>query len=92
MEILSTESPFESKRYEASLTADGRYRLLVEGITDYAIYLLSPGGTVTSWNRGAQLFKGYEADEIIGRNFCEFYTPEDRAAGLPARALETAAR
>jgi PAS domain S-box-containing protein len=79
-------------RYEATLSADGRYRLLVEGISDYAIYLLSPGGTVTSWNKGAELFKGYSAHEIIGRNFSEFYTPEDRAAGLPAHALEVAAR
>jgi PAS domain S-box-containing protein len=86
-----TENRTQS-RYEASLTAEGRYRLLVEGISDYAIYLLSPGGTVTSWNKGAELFKGYSAHEIIGRNFSEFYTPEDRAAGLPAHALEVAAR
>jgi PAS domain S-box-containing protein len=79
-------------RYEASLTADRRYRLLVEGISDYAIYLLSPEGDVTSWNRGAERFKGYSADEIIGRHFSEFYTPEDREAGLPARALDTAVR
>jgi PAS domain S-box-containing protein len=78
--------------YETSVTEDGRYRLLVEGISDYAIYLLSPAGIVTSWNRGAQLFKGYTADEIIGRHFSEFYTPEDRQNGLPARALDTALR
>jgi PAS domain S-box-containing protein len=78
--------------YEATLTTDGRYRLLVEGISDYAIYLLSPEGIVTSWNRGAQRFKGYAAEEIIGRHFSEFYTPEDREANLPARALETALR
>ena len=77
---------------EASLTVDGRYRLLVEGITDYAICLLSPEGIVTSWNRGAERFKGYKADEIIGRHFSEFYTPEDRESGLPTRALETASR
>jgi PAS domain S-box-containing protein len=94
-ETLPTEPSFEARRqerYQASLKADDRYRLLVEGITDYAIYLLSPDGTVTSWNRGAEIFKGYNADEIIGRHFSDFYTPEDRAAGLPARALETAAR
>src|ERR1700678_3652073 len=84
--------PERQGRYEASLTADGRYRLLVEGISDYAIYLLSPDGTVTSWNRGAEIFKGYRADEIIGRHFSEFYTPEDRENGAPARALEMAAR
>jgi PAS domain S-box-containing protein len=80
------------ERYEASLSADGRYRLLVEGISDYAIYLLSPEGYITSWNRGAERFKGYKADEIIGRHFSEFYTPKDRESGLPKRALETAAR
>jgi PAS domain S-box-containing protein len=80
------------ERHEASQSADGRYRLLVEGISDYAIYLLSPGGTITSWNKGAELFKGYTANEIIGRHFSEFYTPEDRESGLPARALDIAAR
>jgi PAS domain S-box-containing protein len=79
-------------RYEESLTEDGRYRLLVEGISDYAIYLLSPTGTITSWNRGAEIFKGYTADEIVGRHFSEFYTREDRENGLPARGLEIAAR
>jgi PAS domain S-box-containing protein len=81
-----------SGRYEAPLTADGRYRLLVEGISDYAIYLLSPEGTVMSWNRGAEISKGYKADEIIGRHFSEFYTPEDRKIGAPERALEMAAQ
>jgi PAS domain S-box-containing protein len=81
-----------ANRFEDSLTADGRYRLLVEGISDYAIYLLSPEGVVTSWNRGAERFKGYTADEIIGRHFSEFYTPEDREAGFPRRALDTAVR
>jgi len=80
------------ERYEAPLATDGRYRLLVEGISDYAIYLLSPEGYITSWNRGAERFKGYKADEIIGRHFSEFYTPKDRESGLPKRALETAAR
>ena len=84
--------PERHGRYDASLTADGRYRLLVEGISDYAIYLLSPEGTVTSWNRGAERFKGYTADEIIGRHFSEFYTPEDRKNGKPERALEMAAQ
>jgi PAS domain S-box-containing protein len=86
-----TPGTVEHERHEASLT-DGRYRLLVEGISDYAIYLLSPEGYITSWNRGAERFKGYKADEIIGRHFSEFYTPKDRESGLPKRALETAAR
>ena len=93
LQTVETNSrPERLGRHDASLTADGRYRLLVEGISDYAIYLLSPEGTVTSWNRGAERFKGYTADEIIGRHFSEFYTPEDRKNGNPERALEIAAR
>src|SRR5450432_845908 len=75
-----------------SMSDDSRYRLLVEAVTDYAIYMLDPSGIVTSWNPGARRFKGYTAREIIGQHFSHFYTAEDRAAGLPARALETAAR
>jgi PAS domain S-box-containing protein len=77
--------------YEASRTDDGRYRLLVESITDYAIYMLSPEGVVTSWNAGAQRFKGYQPSEIIGRHFSAFYTEKDRNDGLPERALRIAA-
>ncbi len=75
---------------QASLNDDDRYRLLIEGITDYAIYMLDPEGQVTSWNAGAQRFKGYQPFEIIGEHFSRFYTEEDRAAGVPARALRTA--
>ena len=81
-----------SDRYLASLTEEGRYRLLIEAVTDYAIYLLDPLGFVTTWNPGAQKFKGYTAEEIIGQPFSRFYTEEDQKSGLPARALETAAR
>jgi PAS domain S-box-containing protein len=75
--------------YENAQTHDGRYRLLVEGIIDYAIYMLDPTGIVTTWNAGAERFKGYRAEEVIGRHFSLFYTPEDKASGLPARALRT---
>lgn len=71
---------------------DERYRLLLEAITDYAIYMLDREGHVSSWNPGAERFKGYMADEIIGTHFSRFYTDEDRAAGLPAQVLETAER
>ena len=81
-----------AKRSEESLTEDRRYRLLVEAVTDYAIYMLDPQGIVTSWNPGARRFKGYEAAEILGQHFSRFYTEEDRRSGLPARALETAHR
>src|SRR6185295_9703156 len=70
----------------------GRYRLLVDAVTDYAIYLLDPKGIVSSWNPGAERLKGYEWREIVGRHFSEFYTDEDKAIGLPRIALETADR
>ena len=82
----------QSYRYENSLTEDGRYRLLVEGIRDYAIYMIDPAGFITSWNPGAVRFKGYEPHEIIGQHFSRFYTEEDKLAGLPEKALEIAAR
>ena len=88
--ICGGEMAEHADRFEASLTQEGRYRLLIEAIDDYAIYMLDPSGIVTSWNPGAKRFKGYEAAEIIGEHFSRFYTEEDRSAGLPARALERA--
>ena len=73
-------------------TDASRFELLVNAVTDYAIYMLDPEGFVTSWNSGAQKIKGYAEAEIIGRHFSRFYTEADRAAGLPARALATAGR
>jgi len=81
-----------SERLTTSQTDEGRYRLLVEAVTDYAIYMLDSTGVVTSWNPGARRFKGYEAAEIIGQHFSRFYTPEDRAVGMPQTALDVAAR
>ncbi|MBC2807984.1 PAS domain S-box protein [Rhizobium ruizarguesonis] len=78
-------------RHDRSLDEEGRFRLLVDAITDYAIYMLSPEGIITSWNTGAQRFKGYRPSEILGQHFSRFYLEEDRAAGVPARALATAA-
>src|SRR4051812_39892511 len=69
-----------------------RFQLLVDAVTDYAIYMLDPRGIIASWNSGAQRFKGYIESEIIGEHFSRFYTDEDRATNLPQRALETAAR
>ena len=69
-----------------------RLRLLVNAVTDYAIYMLDPEGRISTWNPGAQRFKGYTADEIIGEHFSRFFTDEDRASGFPARALRIAAR
>ncbi len=82
----------DTTKCEASQSDEGRYRMLVEAVTDYAIYMLDTQGIVSSWNPGAKRFKGYEPSEIIGRHFSSFYTDEDKAAGVPGRALETAAR
>ena len=67
------------------------FRTLVRGVKDYAIFVLDPKGNVTSWNEGAERIKGYKADEIIGKNFSVFYTPEDLARGKPAAELIQAA-
>jgi PAS domain S-box-containing protein len=74
-----------------SLT-DAPFRLLVDSIVDYAIYMLNPKGFVTSWNAGAERIKGFTAEEIVGKHFSTFYTEEDRAAGIPQKVLETAKR
>lgn len=78
--------------HESPVTAiqDERYRLLVDAITDYAIYMLDPEGRISSWNPGAERFKGYREPEVLGHHFSRFYTPEDRARGLPATALHRA--
>ena len=76
----------------ALVESERRFRLLVEGVTDYAIYMLDPSGAVTNWNTGAERLKGYSADEILGQHFSRFYTREERVAGLPAIVLATAAR
>lgn len=77
---------------EALRRSEERFRLLVQSVTDYAIYMLDREGRVSSWNPGAERFKGYKADEIIGQHFSRFYSEEDREAGIPRHALETAER
>ena len=72
--------------------SEERFRLLVQGVTDYAIYMLDPTGIITNWNAGAQRIKGYLPDEIVGEHFSRFYTEEDRASGLPQRGLDTSLR
>ena len=88
-----TRDVTDKKEAERELyRSEQRFRMLVQGVRDYAIYMLDPNGHVTNWNAGAQNIKGYTADEIVGQHFSRFYTDEDRAAGVPAQALQTALR
>jgi PAS domain S-box-containing protein len=81
------------KQAEATLRAsEERFRLLVEGVQDYAIYLLDPEGRITTWNTGAEHIKGYTAAEVLGRHFSRFFPPDERARGTPARLLTQAVR
>jgi diguanylate cyclase (GGDEF)-like protein/PAS domain S-box-containing protein len=80
-----------SRRARAARAASERmFSILVNGVTDYAIYMLNPDGTVANWNEGARRAKGYTADEIVGQHFACFHTEADRAAGKPQKAVETA--
>ena len=88
--MTHSDADGEKQERSAPLADEDRYRLLIDSITDYAIYMLDPQGIVISWNPGARRFKGYEAGEIVGKHFSVFYTEEDRKAGLPARALSIA--
>jgi len=81
----------KSKQQQRDLFESERnFRLLVEGVTDYALYMLDPSGIITSWNIGGQRIKGYSPDEILGQHFSRFYTETDRANGKPLRALTIA--
>ena len=68
-----------------------RFRLLIENIVDYAIYMMTPEGQVCSWNPGIEKIKGYSEPEVLGCNYAQFFTPEDQAQGVPAKILVTAA-
>src|SRR5581483_9686434 len=72
--------------------SDERFHLLVEAVSEYAIYMLDPSGRIITWNTGAQRIKGYTESEIIGQPFALFFTPEDIERGKPDRILETARR
>ena len=88
---LQTQSTDGQTVVEKIQQSAEQFRLLVEGVQDYAIYMLSSQGVVTTWNSGAQRIKGYEAQEIIGKHFSCFYRPEDIKAGKPNASLEAAA-
>ncbi|HZX26080.1 MAG TPA: PAS domain S-box protein [Telluria sp.] len=77
---------------EALRASHEQFRILVEGVTDYAIYMLAPDGTIASWNAGAERIKGYRAAEVIGTHFSRFYPEPERERGLPAAALAAALR
>jgi PAS domain S-box-containing protein len=90
-------SGFENPKHQdesssgSAIPIEERYRLLIDAVADYAIFMLDPSGHVATWNSGAQKIKGYSADEIVGRHFSIFYTPEDLAAGKPDSELTVAA-
>jgi PAS domain S-box-containing protein len=78
------------ERESALLDSEAKFRLLVGGVTDYALYMLDPTGIVSNWNAGGQRIKGYAPEEIIGQHFSKFYTPADQASGRPTSALRQA--
>ncbi len=81
----------QNERQQRDLFESERnFRLLVEAVVDYALYMLDPTGLITSWNIGAQRIKGYTPEEILGQHFSRFYTETDRSNGKPARALKIA--
>src|SRR6266540_537841 len=90
--VPEREMPKEKRNLAAiqRLAEERRFQLLVDAITDYAVYMLDPEGFVATWNSGAERIKGYRADDILGQHFSRFFTPEDRARGLPEQILATA--
>jgi PAS domain S-box-containing protein len=95
-EQLENRVAERTREVEATLgklrASERQFRLLVEGVEDYAIFMLRPDGTIASWNVGAERIKGYRAAEIIGQHFSRFYTDEERSKGTPEKALRTARR
>src|SRR5438270_739128 len=86
------ELTMKEKGHSASAQPNEQFRLLVESVRDYGIFMLDPKGTITSWNQGGERFSHYTTDEIVGKNFACFYTAEDVAGGRPQRNLAEALR
>ena len=87
---ITRDVTVQREQEKALFESEQRFRMLVQGVRDYAIYMLDTSGRITNWNAGAEAIKGYSADEIIGEHFSRFYTDEDRSGGEPERALQTA--
>src|ERR1700722_17386920 len=87
--LASTKTALR-RAQEESLHTEEQFRLLVDGVKDYAIFMLDQAGNIVSWNTGAERIKGYRADEIIGRHFSCFYPREDIESGKPASGLASA--
>src|SRR5207248_8733577 len=85
--FVVTVGHLATQRQDETELADSeqKFRKLVQGVTDYEIYMIDPRGYITNWNLGGERIKGYRAEEAIGSHFSQFYMPEDRAAGIPAR-------
>lgn len=89
-DLAHTDVPSSLEENPDTVGDAERFRLLVNAVRDYAIYMLDIKGHVASWNSGAERFKGYTAEEVMGRHFSLFYTPEDKQLGIPTIALNTA--
>ncbi len=88
---MAENKPFPEIPESGLHSYERQFRLMVEAVTDYAIFMLDPNGRIVSWNKGARRIKGYEAEEIVGRHFSCFYTAADQQRGVPMRALKVAA-
>jgi PAS domain S-box-containing protein len=90
--VMTRDRTGRREAEDALRRSEQQFKFLVQGVTDYAIYMLDPAGNITNWNSGAERIKGYEAGEIIGQHFSRFYTEQDRGDGVPQKALATAER
>jgi PAS domain S-box-containing protein len=90
-QVLLGEIAQRQKTEEKLRHSEGRFRLLVESVQDYAIFMLDPAGRIVSWNAGAKKIKGYHAEEVLGQHFSLFYSPEDADRRTAQMDLDTAA-